>query len=66
MKINPDDPAFPLPSFGEPGLTIRAELAARAMQGLLASREGSSLDYEQVASEAVRCADALIAELNKE
>lgn len=86
MKINPNDPAFPDPIRGgeygyhnqsprrEPmGLTIRAELAARAMQGLLSASSirvetGRALEAEDVwhiAKEAVMCADALIAELNK-
>lgn len=46
------------------GLTIRAELAARAMQGILASGMYGSM-HEVVAELAIQCADALIAELNK-
>lgn len=48
------------------GLTIRQELAARAMQGLLSSWGSHDVtSLEEIASDAVRAADALIAELNK-
>lgn len=55
-----------------PGLTIRAHLAAMAMQGLLANPHG--LEYMAksgkdnsvlIAQDAVVFADALIAEMNK-
>lgn len=62
-----DEPAYPVKApltCDYLGLTIRAELAARAMQGLLC---GGRLDNlpEILADRAVRYADALIAELNK-
>lgn len=52
------------------GLTIRQKFAAMAMQGLLANFQangmyGSSVGYPMVEEAAVRCADQLIAELNK-
>jgi len=45
------------------GLTIRAELSARAMQGFLSSNEWA--DEIETAIKSVKYADALIAELNK-
>ncbi len=80
MKTDPNAPARPIRTFSqnqstgegtiyeyaETGLTIRAELAARAMEGWLASFQDSKCHFEQLAEFSVRCADALIAELNKE
>lgn len=73
--INPNDPAFPTQLYNEisgkpngfrEGLSIRAELAARAMQGLLAAwGQHDVTDFKDIASDAVMCADALILELNK-
>lgn len=78
MIINPNDPAFPtiehrydkvgcLQEITTSGLTIRSEIAARAMQGILSAREDRSYkgSYDAVAEAAVNIADALIAELNK-
>lgn len=51
------------------GLTIRAEFAARAMQGLLASCNGFDADKgfaEHLAVVAVTYSDALINALNKD
>jgi hypothetical protein len=49
------------------GMTIREYFAAKAMQGLLAnSMIKSELRTDAVATVAVDCADALIAELAKE
>lgn len=78
-KINPNDPAFPVVEQGtafesvSTGLTIRAELAARAMQGICSSLNEKyasggridRIDAMSFAQDAIRCADALIAELNK-
>ena len=52
------------------GLTIRQEFARTAMLGLLKDFRqngmyGNSIDYPMVHEQAVRCADALIVELNK-
>lgn len=47
------------------GLTVRAYLAAMAMQGLLAN-SGLDLTFSDAAVSAVKDADALIAELNKQ
>lgn len=52
------------------GMTIRAEIASRALQGLLADPNAFEADTddkmaEAYAKAAVRYADALIAELNK-
>lgn len=53
-----------------PGLTKREHFAAMAMQGLLTYVEdafhNTSITRETIASDAVKMADALIAELNKE
>lgn len=45
-------------------LTIRADFAARALQGILSSPFGYQT-LEQAAADAVKAADLLIAELNK-
>lgn len=79
MQINPDEPAFPIPSvqmpngemqWGENGLTIRAQIAAMALQGILASDRfaGPSLQADRFAAahEAVDAADALIEVLNNQ
>lgn len=80
--INPNDPAFPFAWEGkqtedgkeisivthkQSGLSIRAELAARAMQGYLsAQHRGYNKDtLDWIAKASVEYADALIAELNK-
>ncbi len=81
MTIHPNAPAMPgglhatEHHFGqppyEPGLTIRAELAARAMQGLLANptilnlASNFTAHPKAIAIEAIVCADALIAALNE-
>lgn len=68
MTINQNDPAMPYVApvgmEDTPGLTIRTEIAARAMQGLLA-HDGKKVNYSVVAFDAVKAADALISELNK-
>lgn len=67
--IDKNEPAYPVieeESFRGnicTGLTIRAELAARAMQGFLSSNEWA--DEIETAIKSVKYADALIAELNK-
>ncbi len=45
------------------GMTIREHFAGLAMQGLLAAPGGDGQGYSAFAVAAVRCADALIAEL---
>lgn len=80
MIINPNDPAMPMMPYGKSyggetttipatnGLTIRAEIAARAMQGIYASLKERAITKsmaKQVAMESVQASDALIAELNK-
>lgn len=78
MTIHPNAPAFPVPLLeGETigqrggatdpnGLTIRAHFAAMAMQGQLAAwPEGDPVNLGQLASNSVKCADALITELSK-
>ncbi len=85
MKVDPDAPAYPY-AFNEEdvhgrfffGLTIRTELAARAMQGIMSNLQVTyalfqaidSRDMETALREymamATATADALIAELNKE
>jgi hypothetical protein len=68
MKIDPNEPAFP--SYSDQcgpahGMTIRTEIASRILAGFMASQiyRGSP---EETACAAIECADALIAELNKE
>lgn len=58
-------------TFWETGLTIRAHFAAMAMQGLLSNPllenaiDGPKCVYATIAGDALKHADALIAELNK-
>lgn len=64
----PDDGAFPPahdPKSHPFGLTKREYFAALAMQGLLADENNLST-IQSAAAYAVKFADALIAELNKE
>lgn len=77
MKIDPNAPVFPGQEFSsevganshlERGLTIRAHFAAMAMQGMVRRFSVSQESDEHIAldaRDAVRYADALIAELNK-
>ena len=63
--LSPDDNAFPT-SGGTKGLSVRAELAKAAMQGLLANTNiPVSAPDKDMAAWAVKAADALIEELNK-
>lgn len=66
MKLDPNAPAYPTDEFTQasPGLTIRAELAARAMQALIAAHY--PIDVASTYTKAMECADNLIAELNRE
>lgn len=78
--IYSDSPAFPQPmaamtdgsmyttiekSVTLSGLTIRAEFAKSAMQGMLANPRYDDWSNALIAHDAVSKADALIAELNK-
>lgn len=71
MKTKPNDQAYPYRATpGEPnpparGLTKRERFAMEAMQGLLAATYTATWDWPSVAEHSVKCADALIAELNK-
>lgn len=47
------------------GLTKREYFAAIAMQGMIAGSQGLHITVEQFASQSLKLADALIAELNK-
>lgn len=65
-QIHPDENAYPgkdLRGLVNPGLSVRAEFAKAAMQGLLA--DPSCGTGHSVAAWAVANADALIEELNK-
>lgn len=87
-KINPDEPAFPVNYVVSPegtiynsaddklsGLSIRAHIAAMAMQGILSSLKsgqhdaytvnGGYIHFPSVANDSVVMADALIEALNK-
>lgn len=83
MKIDPNAPAFPAEGGNDsglhanPGLTIRAEFAKAAMQGLCsntvivkdASTAAKGQDFsgvDVIAAMAVDQADSLISALNKE
>ena len=73
MKTNPNDLAtgvgyteiYPQ-QYGLIGLTKRELFSAMAMQGLCASSVDAWPAGETLAIKALKCADALIAELNKE
>lgn len=53
--------------FTNGGLTVRQEFAARFLQGMLAGKQGGSSSVNKAfAQTAVRYADDLIEELNKE
>ena len=78
--IDPNAPAFPTQNGckNDPGMTIRATMAMHIMSGLLSNAGGPiqangmngwnfvNCNADHVAQAAVGCADALIAELNKE
>ena len=71
MTTNPNDPVFPNFkaedwAYSSGGLTKREEFAKAAMQGLLADANNVEIEMGQLARDAIRAADALIAELNKE
>ena len=66
---NSDVPAMPLPlgndtTAGCDGLTKREMMAMHMMAGML-SRSGHSLNESDVAKDATRAADALLAELER-
>lgn len=74
MKIDPDAPAHPTIELYDidpndvqhPGMTIRTQIAAMAMQGMLANKDlRNDIDNLEVARCSAGYADALIAELNK-
>jgi len=66
MTTVPNAQAFPVPPGGSAGMTVREYFAAAAMQGILAYLGSPDEFREQVAADAVRCADALVAALNKQ
>ena len=47
------------------GLTKREYFAAKAMQGIIANKDGLDIKIERIVESAVDTADALIEELNK-
>jgi len=69
MKITGNEPingtknALVCNSFA--GLTIRQYYAGLAMQGLLINPETNGKLFFEIANNAIKCADALIEELNK-
>lgn len=73
-KITGNEPAIVFKTRESPywethkGLTIRQEFSGRFMQGLLSNSAfaGRALDCEETSKFAINCADALIAELNKQ
>lgn len=73
-KIDPNEPALPITEEStkgisvSPGLTIRAEFAARAMQGMMANpyiMGSKGFDTNKAISACLYVADTLIAELDK-
>lgn len=69
MKTNANDPINPVlvDGTGDSGLTKREYFAAKAMQGLLSDKGSYFPDERELwVCAAVKFADALIAELNKE
>lgn len=54
---------LPLPIKEITGLTKREMFAMAAMQGLLVNAERNSLTFDTVQVQAVKCADALLAQL---
>lgn len=70
---NADLPAMPIEinGFGQfapeahTGLSKREHFAAMAMQGLLVNAERNGLTFDNVHAQAVKCADALLAELER-
>ena len=75
MSKNTGGPAFPITVLGETlkgqeGLTVRDYFAAKAMQGFcVATVEDSPVggwDFKYLSEHAYRCADAMIAEREKE
>jgi len=77
MKTNPNEPISPFTELDEQGrpfqfysgLTKREHFAGLVMQGLLACNAtygGSTTQYSMLAHDALKHADALIQELNKE
>jgi hypothetical protein len=68
QPITGNEPAQPAGAWGQQtgtGLTIRQDFAAKALPGILAGYTTTTPDPVLVAKLAVKCADALIAELNK-
>jgi len=79
MKVHPDDKAFPVPDtvaklidggYGFPdeylGLTKREYFAVKILSGMISNQMVFDMSDAQAAMFAVKSADALIAELNKE
>lgn len=66
MRVYPDCGAFPSPNQGNhwEGMSLRAYVAAKSLQGLLACPDVSGSSKE-IAKIAVTFADDLIEELNK-
>jgi hypothetical protein len=60
-----NDSAFPHDGIYETGITKREYFAAIALQGLLVNAERNGLSFFSASAEAVRQADHLILELNK-
>lgn len=71
MKINPNDPAYPIvlaPHTEQHytiGIPIRLEIAARVMAGFAANSESKGWTAEEMAADALEWADTLIAKVNE-
>ena len=69
MKFDPNEPAYPIDAghyFNSPGFTKREALIKGAWEALLTEGDYGVDDYHIAAINAVKAADALIAELSKE
>jgi len=65
MSKNANEPAYPGYTNESTGLTKRELIAAMAMQGLMASDINDQYSENVIAITSVKCADALLEQLEK-
>ena len=67
MNIKPNDSAtgYAPDGYFNKGLTVRAQIAAMCLQGLLASPKGTKFSIKVIAEAAIVAADELIKQLNE-
>lgn len=63
--INPNEPAFPVNGLSV-GMSIRAFISIQILAANIGDERVFGISFEERAKGAVECADALIAELNKQ